>query len=243
LHGDRVVINWDHEGQSFIVTLDKNTGKEIWRRERDEVTSWATPLVVDHDGRSQVITTGTNKVRSYDLENGETLWEGPGLTVNSIPTPIESEGIVYVMAGYRGNVARAIRLEFAKGDISDSPAVLWEVGRDTPYVPSPLLYGDYLYMTKSNSGILSILEKQSGRVLNGPLRLEGISEIYASPLGAAGRVYILGRGGNALVIENSSELKVLASNTLDDGFDASPAVVGNEMYLRGYRYLYKITEE
>jgi outer membrane protein assembly factor BamB len=242
LYGDRIVVNWDHEGQSFIVALDKRTGKELWRRERDEVTSWATPLVVEHKGTIQVVTSGTNKVRSYDLTTGETIWEGPGLTVNSVPTPIESGGVIYVAAGYRGNVARAIRLDGAKGDITGSPAILWEVGRDTPYVPSPLLYGDFLYLTKSNSGILSVLDKKSGQVHYGPLRLERISEIYASPVGAAGRVYILGRDGNALVLENGAEHKILARNSLEDGFDASPAIVGQEMYLRGYRYLYKIAE-
>lgn len=243
LAGDTIVLTWDHLGQSFIVALDKNTGKELWRSSRDEITTWATPLIVEHGGKQQVITTGTNKVRSYDLTTGEIVWESPGLTMNAIPTPVESGGVVYVTSGYQGNAAWAIRLSDAKGVIEGTSAVVWEHHRDTPYVPSPLLYGDNLYMIKSNSGILTNLNTHTGQSHYGPLRLKGISRIYASPVGAAGRVYIVGRDGNALVVEDSTEYRVLASNRLDDGFDASPAIVDNEIYLRGYRYLYRISED
>jgi outer membrane protein assembly factor BamB len=231
---------WDHEGEDFVVALDKRTGKELWRRERDEPTTWATPLIVEHAGRRQVVTPGTNKVRSYDLQSGELLWQAPGLTPNAIPTAIEAQGVVYVTAGYRGNAARAIRLEGAKGELAGTPSILWETDRDTPYVPSPLLYQGVLYLVKSNSGVLSAIDAATGKTLYGPQRLEGVAEIYASPLGAAGRVYVVGRDGNAVVLEGSREYKVLAKSSLDDGFDASPVVVGDELYLRGYRNLYKI---
>jgi outer membrane protein assembly factor BamB len=197
-------------------------------------------LVVEHNGVAQVITAGTNRVRSYNLENGEILWEGDGLTANPIPSPVFADGVVYLMSGYRGNALRAIRLADAKGDVTGTSAVLWEHNRDTPYVPSPLLYENNLYFLKSNSAILTTIDARTGQPLYGPLRLEGLSEVYASPVGAAGRVYLLGRDGNTLVIENSPEFKILARNALDDGFDASPAIVGGEMYLRGYRNLYKI---
>jgi outer membrane protein assembly factor BamB len=240
LFGDTLVVTWDHEGEDFVVALDKRTGKELWRRERDEPTTWATPLIVEHAGRRQVVTPGTNKVRSYDLQSGELLWQAPGLTPNAIPTAIEAQGVVYVTAGYRGNAARAIRLEGAKGELAGTPSILWETDRDTPYVPSPLLYQGVLYLVKSNSGVLSAIDAATGKTLYGPQRLEGVAEIYASPLGAAGRVYVVGRDGNAVVLEGSREYKVLAKSSLDDGFDASPVVVGDELYLRGYRNLYKI---
>lgn len=181
-------------------------------------------------------------MRSYDLETGETVWEGPGLTLNPIPSPLAEDGILYVTSGFRGNAAFAVKLSEAKGDITGSSAILWQVGRDTPYVPSPLLYGGIFYLVKSNSGVLSTLDAKTGRVLYGPTRLQTISEIYASPVGASGRVYVLGRDGNAVVLESAREHLVLARNSLDDGFDASPALVGDEMYLRGYRYLYKLVE-
>lgn len=243
LHGDTLVVNWDHEGRSFVVALEKATGKELWRRDREEVSSWGTPLVVEVSGRAQVITTGTNKVRSYDLESGEVIWEGPGLTLNAIPSPLESEGVVYVTSGFRGSAAYAVRLADAKGDIESSSAILWRRDRDTPYVPSPLLYDGVFYLVKSNSGILTALDAKTGEALFGPERLEPVAEIYASPVAAAGRIYLLGRDGNALVLASGRELTILARNSLDDGFDASPVLSGKEMYLRGYRHLYKIADE
>lgn len=243
LFGDTLVVQWDSEDESFIVALDKATGEERWRKSRDEVTSWATPLVVSHGGRIQVIATGERRVMGYDLESGDVIWEGDGLTLNAIPSPVEHDGIVYVTSGFRGNAARAIRLSDAKGDITGaSKAVLWELDRDTPYVPSPLVYEGILYLIKSNSAILTALDAETGRAHYGPARLEGLSEVYASPTGVKGHVIILGRDGNALVLKNGPELTIVARNSLDDGFDASPAIVGNEMYLRGYRHLYKIAE-
>jgi len=242
LHGDTIVVQWDSENDSWVAALDKNTGEERWRKERDEVTSWGTPLVVEHDGRFQVITTGTSNVTSYDLETGDVVWYGPGLTLNAIPSPIEKDGIVYVTSGFRGNAAFAVRLADAKGDISGTDAMLWQIDRDTPYVPSPLLYDDILYLVKSNNAILTARDAKTGEAHYGPVRLDGIYEIYSSPVGVSGNVIILGRDGNALVLENGPELKIVRTNTLDDGFDASPAFVDDEMYLRGYRYLYRISE-
>ena len=243
LHGNRLVIIWDHEGQSFIVALDKHSGDELWRTDRDESTSWTTPLVVEHGGRAQVVTSATNQVRSYDLATGELLWEDAGLTPNAIPSPVAADGIVFVTSGFRGNALRAIHLEEARGDISDSEAIVWEYDRDTPYVPSPLLYGTNLYFLKSNAGILSSFDAKSGQKHFGPQRLDGIGDIYASPVGAAGRVYITDRDGNTLVIEDGAEFRILAHNSLDDGFDASAAIVDREIYLRGRRFLYRISAE
>lgn len=242
VHGDTLVLVWDHQGDSFIVALDKSTGAELWRRARDEPDTWATPLVVEDGGRAQVITAGERHTYGYDLQNGELIWEGPGLTVNPIPSPVYADGIVYLTSGYRGAALRAVRLGDARGDIEGTAAILWEHNRDTPYVSSPLLYAGTLYFLKSNSPILTAFDVASGRPHYGPQRLEGLREIYASPVGAAGRVYFLGRDGGALVIENGSEFKVLATNSLDDGFEASPAVVGDELYLRGRRFLYRIEE-
>ena len=242
LHGDKLVVVWDHQGESFIAALDKSTGEEVWRQPRDEPDTWATPLVVESGGRTQVITSGQNRTYGYDLETGEPIWEGPGLTVNPIPSPVYADGIAYLTSGYRGEALRAVRLADAQGDISGSAAILWEHNRDTPYVSSPLLYDGTLYFLKSNSPILTAVDVVSGEPHYGPQRLDGLQEVYASPVGAAGRVYLVGRDGAALVIENGSGFRVLATNSLDDGFEASPAIVGNELYLRGRRFLYRIEE-
>jgi hypothetical protein len=241
LHGDRLVVNWDHEGQSFIVALDKRTGKELWRTPRDEKTSWATPLVVDVGGRAQVITSATGRVRSYDLATGELLWHATGMTANAIPTPVHADGLVFLTSGFRGNALLAVRLAEARGDITNSPAIVWRYDRDTPYVPSPLLSGDQLYFLKSNSGVLSSFEAKTGKKLYGEQRLEGVPNVYASPLGVAGRIYVAGRDGGVAVVKQGPEFKLLATNQLDDGFDASPVAVDNELYLRGRRLLYRIS--
>lgn len=243
LYGDTLVVTWDHiGGQSFIVALDKRTGAERWRANRDEIDTWATPLIVEHDGRAQVIAPAMDRVYGYDLETGEIVWQSRGTTMNAIPSPVYADGIVYVMSGYRGSNLQAIRLSDARGDIAGTDAIVWQLDRDTPYVPSPLLYDDALYVIKSNDGILSVFDPATGTPHYQLQRLEGVPNIFASPVGAAGRVYIAGRDGTTLVIAHGPRYEAVASNTLDDRFDASPAIVGDELYLRGARFLYKIAE-
>ena len=242
LAGDRLVIVWDHLGGSFIVSLDAASGRELWRRSRDEIDTWATPLVVDHGGRRQAVVPGKNKIRSYDLETGEIVWESKGVTMNPIPSPVSDDGLVFVTSGFQGNHLKAIRLASAKGDITGTDSIVWTLDRDTPYVPSPLLYDGILYLLKTNSGILSAFEAGSGKPHYQLQRLDGLPEVFASPVGAGGRVYIAGRDGVTLVLRNGKTYEVLASNKLDDGFDASPALVDTAIYLRGYRYLYCIMD-
>jgi outer membrane protein assembly factor BamB len=243
LHGDRLVVNWDHEGESFIVALDTGTGKELWRTPRQERTSWATPLVVEHGGRAQVITSATAKVRSYDLADGKLLWETAGMTDNAIPTPVQAGGVVYITSGFRGNALLAVKLAEAKGDITGGTAIAWRLDRDTPYVPSPLLYDGQLYILKSNSGVLACLDAKTGQKHYGEQRLEGVPNVYASPVGAGGRVYVAGREGATAVLQAGPQFKLIAVNQLEDGFDASPAVVDGELYLRGRKFLYRISKD
>ena len=240
LHGDRIIVSWDHEGQSFIVALDKRTGKEIWRVDRDEKSSWSTPIVVTQSGRKQVISSATKRVRSYDFDTGELVWQSSGMTMNTIPSPVAAEGIVFVTSGFRGNALLAIRLADATGDITDSDSIVWSHDRDTPYVPSPLLYDDTLYFLKHNTGLLSSFDAKTGEV-NYQMRLRDVPNVYASPVGAANRVYIAGREGKTVVLQHP-EFSILAVNSLEDGFDASPAVVDDEIYLRGRKFLYCISQ-
>ncbi|MEO8681031.1 MAG: PQQ-binding-like beta-propeller repeat protein [Vicinamibacterales bacterium] len=241
LYGNYLVVVWDHiAGPSFVTALDKRTGKELWRVGRDEIDTWATPLVVEHGGRPQVIVNGMNKVRSYDLETGKVVWEGPGTTMNPIPTAVFGHGLVFVMSGFRGNNLKAIRLAGAKGDISGNGAIAWQLDRDTPYVPSPLLYDNILYFLKTNNGLLSAFDAPSGKPLYQTQRLAKTPEVFASPVGADGKVFITGREGVTLVLKHGPTLEIMAENTLDDGFDASPALVDGEIFMRGYKSLYCI---
>jgi outer membrane protein assembly factor BamB len=243
LYGDTLIILWDHEGDSFIFALDKKTGEEKWKAARDERTSWSTPNVVEVDGKPQVITSATNRIRGYDLETGELIWECGGLTANVIPVPVESGGILIAASGFRGNALLAIKLSGARGDITGTEAVLWKLDRDTPYTPSALIYEDMLYLLRSNNGILSCFNIRTGEEYYSRQRLEGLGSLYTSPVGADGKVYILGQKGTMYVIRFGPEFEILARNTLEDSFHASPAVVGNQMFLRGFRYLYCIEAE
>jgi outer membrane protein assembly factor BamB len=241
LHGNTLVVVWDHlGGQSFVTALDARDGKELWRVERQEIDTWATPLVVEANGRPQVIVPAQRRVRAYDLENGSIVWESDGLTMNPIPSPVHEDGVVILMSGFQGNDAKAIRYADAKGNIDGTGAILWTLDRDTPYVPSPLLYDGVLYFLKTNSGLLSTFDAKTGKPHYTLQRLDGVPNVFASPVGAQGRVYFPGRDGTTLVVRHGPKFEVLASNTLDDGFDASPALVDDVMYLRGYRYLYAI---
>jgi outer membrane protein assembly factor BamB len=242
LHGNYLVLVWDHQGESVIVTFDKRTGRELWRAKRDEIDSWATPIVVELDGRAQVITSGMNRLRSYDLQTGAVVWHTAGVTMNPIPSPVAADGMVFVTSGFRGNSLKAIRLAGAKDDISTTGSVVWTLDRDTPYVPSPLLYDGILYILKSNNGVLSAFDGKTGKPHYQLQRLAKAPNVFASPVGAAGRVYIPGREGTVVVLKHGPSFEVLAENQLDDGFDASPALVDDQIFLRGYRFLYAISE-
>lgn len=246
IFGDTVVVNWDHEDDSFIVALERMTGKELWRTARpDEVSSWATPLVVAPDehyqGKTQVIVPATGKSRGYDLATGKEIWGLSGMTVNAIPTPVYKDGVVYLMSGYAGQMLQAVDLTKAQGDLEGTEAVRFVHERHTPYVPSPLLYGDRLYFLKHFKNILTVLDAGTGDVIYTEKRLPGVGNVYASPVGADGRVYFLSRDGHAVVLADGDSFEVLAENDLDDGFDASPALVGDTLYLRGRHHLYALT--
>ena len=238
LHGDAVLILWDHEGDSFIAAFNKNNGSEIWLEPRREATSWTTPLIVERNGTAQAIVNGTNAIRSYDLKDGSLLWSCKGMTTNAIPSPVAHGNMVYLTSGFRGNAMLAIDLDKAKGDITGTDAVVWQTNRDTPYVPSPLLYQNILYYHKSRSDI-SARDALTGDLLYGPVGLDGARDmIYASPAGAAGRVYIPTRDGFTFILKAGPKFELIKVNMLEDSFSASPIILGGDIYLRGEESLY-----
>ncbi|MBC8877237.1 MAG: PQQ-like beta-propeller repeat protein [Planctomycetes bacterium] len=243
LYSETLIINWDHEGQSFVAALDKRTGKERWKVAREEVTSWATPIAVEVGGKPQLIVSGTDRVRGYDLATGNIIWECGGLSANIVASPVAAEGMVYAASSYDKQAMLAIRLDGAKGDITGTEQVAWSRIRRTPYVPSPLLYGDSLYFLRHYQGILSRVDAKTGEERLDPFRLGGIRNVYSSPVGAANRVYIIDRDGATMVISHEPTPRILALNRLNDTFSASAAIVGREMVLRGQRYLYCIAGE
>ena len=242
LHGDTLIVNWDHEGQSFIVALNKLTGKTIWKANRDEITSWATPLIVQHDGQTQVVVSGTHRVRSYDIKDGTVLWACGGQTVNAIPSPVSGLGMVYVASGYRGRAMYAIKLGH-QGDLTGTKAIAWEVHRSTPYIPSLLLHQEKVYFFSANQARLSCYDAHDGKANYVGEPIKGLYGVYASPIAVGDRIYVTGRSGNTAIISPGPKLNVERVNRLGEDVDASPAIVGNELYIRGRTHLYCIAEE
>jgi len=242
LAGNAIIVVMDHEDDSKIFAFNKNNGDLIWEKDRDEGTSWATPLVVTVDDALQVITSASSLIRSYDVRTGDLIWQCGRLTSNVIPSPVVGFGNVYCMSGHRGYALLAIELGHT-GDLTGSDAIVWEIDKGTPYVASSLLYGERLYVLKGRNAVLSCYEAQTGKPVFEGQELDGMETVYASLVGAAGRIYIADRNGTTTVIKQSDVFEVLATNTLDDGFDASPVVKGDELYLKGNTHLYCIAKQ
>ncbi len=239
---DSLLLNWDQEANSALFCLDARTGQTRWKADREEKTSWNTPLVVPYKGKVQVILNGTTRVRSYDLQTGKVIWQCGGMTTNAIPSPVARDGVVYCVSGYRGAAGIAVPLD-STGDVTGTAKVLWKLDRGTPYVPSPLLLGNRLWFTQTNTALLSVIDIKTGQVVIDRERLPGQTDFYASPVGAAGRVYLVDRSGTTLVLEQGDKLEVLASNRLNEPIDASPALAGKQLFLRGEKHLYCIEAE
>ena len=238
LHGETVLLNFDQEAGSFIVALDKSTGKELWKKERDEVSSWAPPFVVKVGGREQVILPASGKVRAYDLENGELVWECKGLGSNVIPSPVAVDGkMVIVMSGHREPNLLAIKLG-GKGDLTGTDSVLWTNQRGNSYTPSPVLHEGKLYMLADN-GMLSCLDAATGKPHYLQQRLPNPYSFKASPVAVNGKLYLSAENGDVIVVKMGETFEILATNNFPNHtFIASPAVSGGSMYLRSNSTLF-----
>ncbi len=242
LAGDLLVVPWDHEGESYIAALDKRTGETVWKTAREHPTSWTTPLVVEHGGGRQVIQSGEGSAVAYDLASGRELWRADGQTARPVATPVAGGGMAFVGSGFRGSFLGAYQLEGAKGDITDSDKVAWTVTVGTPDIASLLLSGGRLYFHSGKDGILSCLDAGTGEAHYSRERIPGLARVYASPVAAAGKVYLTGREGVTVVIKDAPELEVVATNDLGEPVDATPALAGEELFIRSSKHLFCIAE-
>jgi outer membrane protein assembly factor BamB len=236
---DRLLVNWDQEVESALYCLDAQTGQTKWKADRDEVTTWTTPLVTEFGGTTQVILNGTNRVRSHDLDSGRVIWSCAGMTVNAIPSVLRHGDAAIAMSGYQGTQAVSISLS-SQGDLGKDGHVNWRYQPGTPYVPSPVLVGDHLYFTGANGNQLTVLDATTGKALLAGERIPGVRQFYASPIFAGGRVYFTDRDGVTAVLKPGPKLDALATNKLGDPVDASPVAVGKQLFLRGAKFLYCI---
>ena len=239
VHDGKLFIVWDHEEQSFVTALAADTGQEVWRVLRDEVTSWSSPIVVELDGQSQLVVNGTHRIRGYDTASGKVVWECGGLSNNVVASPVFNDGVLIAGSSYEKRAMLAIRLNSTtQGDITGTDRVLWNRQNLTPYVPSLLAFQEHLYYLRHYQGILSRVAIESGEDAPGPIRLQGFREIYASPIAADGKIYITDREGTTVVISADDYPRTLGINQIDDRVNASLAVVGGELFIRGEKALY-----
>ncbi|QDV21883.1 outer membrane protein assembly factor BamB family protein [Aureliella helgolandensis] len=242
LEGNLLLHPWDHEGQSYLYAIDKLTGETVWRTARDEPTAWSTPLVVDHQGRKQVVLNGQNFVRSYDLKTGQELWRCAGQTERPVSSAVFDGEHVIVGSGYRGAFVGAFKPD-GHGDIGGTDKVAWTIERDAPDIGSPMLSEDRLYFYKGKSGLLSCVDAKTGKFHYSAERLPGLVSTYASPVAADGRVYLTDRSGVIVVIEDSPKLKILATSSMRETVDTTLAPVDDQIFIRGENHLFCIESQ
>jgi hypothetical protein len=249
LHDGRLFVVNDNTTQSFLTALDAATGEEIWRVERDEVENWATPFVWKNDLRTEIVTSGLRRVRSYDLD-GQMLWELAGMTVNVVPTPFARDGLVYISSGYPGGMPRpvyAIR-PGASGDISlkegesGNDFIVWYQPMLGTYNTSALVYGDHYY-TLLDRGFLLNHDARTGREVYGRTRIKPGTGFTASPWAYNDRVFLLGEDGDTFVVRAGPDFEMLHTNSLNEMALATPAVVRGSLILRTQTKLYRFSNE
>jgi outer membrane protein assembly factor BamB len=225
--------------------LDAKTGRQLWRAERDEKSNWATPYIWENEKRTELITPGTKRIRSYDLD-GHPLWECGGMSSIAIPTPFSKFGLLYVCSGYVGDKVRPIFAikPGAVGDISlqsgetSNEYIAWQQPIAAPYNPSPLLYGDNLYVL-FDFGFLSCQDARTGRLVYEKQRIRETNTAFtASPWAANGKIFALSEDGDTYVFQAGSEYKLLHKNSLDEMCMATPAIAGDRLIIRTLAQLY-----
>lgn len=235
---DKIIVPWDHENGSALYALNKLTGDILWQTPREEPSCWATPLITtDSAGQKQIVMNGQNAARGYDLATGKELWRCGGQTERPCASAVAADGVAYVGSGFRGAFIGAFALS-GRGDLANSKDVLWSHKQDTPDVASPLLSQGRIYYYKARTGQLTCVDAKTGKAYFAASRVPGIKETYASPIAAGGHIYLTGRDGTIVVIEDSDKLKVLATNSMNEGVDATPAAVDNELFVRGAKHLF-----
>jgi outer membrane protein assembly factor BamB len=241
LYDNVVILQCDEdEGQkSFIAGVDKKTGKEIWRTPRKVQTSWATPLIVKTGGRAEVVTSGFEWIISYDPKTGKELWKIAGHQSNAVPSPLVGHGLAYVYAGFPVKKTLAIKLG-GSGELSNSN-LAWSYDKGTAYVPSSILYGDYLYLM-SDRGILTCLDAKTGKVVYEGGRVPVPATFTGSPVAFDNKLLLTSEDGDTFVVKAGPKHEILATNSVGEPVYASLGIAGGNIFIRGEKHLYCIGE-
>jgi len=235
LHDDHLIIVADQEQQSYIVAIDKHTGKEIRKTKREEVSNWSTPRIFTHENRTQILVNGA-PVICYDFETGEALWQCAGQSLSAVPMPAVGQGLAFAASGWRKDTVHAIRLG-QRGDLTDTEHLVWKLDRGAPYVPCPMVWEEEIYLLEDHS-FFSCLRAIDGKQYYLKHRLPSPANFSASPVGAKDRIYLLSEEGRTFVMKKGPEPTILAINELEGRFQASPAIVEHRIYIRSSEHLY-----
>ncbi len=251
LHGDRLYVVSDNEEDSYLVALDKRTGQEVWRIERDEKSNWATPFIWENELRSEIITPGTGMVRSYDLD-GNLLYQFGGCSSITVATPYSQLGLLYVSSGYildnrkpifalRPGASGDISLE---GDQTSNPYIVWCQRQAAPYNPTTLVYDELMYVLLDR-GFLACYDARTGEPVYERQRLPNGGAFTASPWAYNGRVFCLSEYGVTFVVAAGREFRLLNTNPLadDDMCMASPAMAGPRLLIRTAARIYCLSRQ
>jgi outer membrane protein assembly factor BamB len=240
LHEGLVILQCDQEmgAGSFIVALDRRTGKEVWRTARTNRRSWATPLLVRAGDRTELIASGAEAVIAYDPATGNELWRATGVQSHPIPSPVAGHGMVYVTAGSQAKRAYAFRLG-GSGDLTGTPSVVWQYVKGTAYVPSPILHGRYLYLM-TDKGLITCLDALTGTVIYEGGRVPVPATFTASLVAVGDRLLLTSEDGDTFVVKAGPAHEVVATNSVGEPVYASPAVAGGAVFIRGERHLFAI---
>jgi outer membrane protein assembly factor BamB len=240
LFDNLVIVQCDEENgeASFIVALDKKTGKEAWRTARKVQVSWSTPLLARTSTRAELITSGTEAVIAYDPATGKELWRHKGVESNAIPSPVANSEMTFLVAGFPAKIAMAIRLG-QNGDLNGTPNVPWTYAKGTAYVPSPILYGDYLYLT-TDRGILTCIDAKTGEVKYEGGRIPIPATFTASPVAFEGKILMTSEDGDTFIVKAGPKHEILGTNSVGEPVYASPAIADGRIFIRGEKNLYCI---
>ena len=242
-----VIVQCDIQKGSFLAAFDVATGAPVWRTAREEIPSWSTPAIFEHDGRTELVTQATTFIRGYDATNGKELWRLSGNSEITIPTPIVGPGVVIVTNGYRGVQPMFAIKPGASGDITlkadqtTNASIAWSTNRGGPYIPTPIIYGDQLYVLQVN-GVLAAYRVSTGERIYQE-RIGNGGSFSASPVAADGKLYVSSEDGDVYVVKTGPKYELLATNHLGEVVMATPAISDGIIIFRGLKDVFAIRQK